>query len=186
MADCVGSRSIWTTATQIVCSHMRTGAREIMKSKLLKVVLFATSTIALGALASPSLAKTYKYQFGTNSGGGFCDGLTITNGGSGKIWTGTHTGSCEDGDGAGGFTVKIEGSVYIEINTTDKANDPGVFETFLLQPKTDLWYLYTNDGSGFELVNEGKLIKGTPPAGKQPSAKPSIVKNPKAVDKPFF
>jgi len=152
-----------------------------MKAKLLGATAIATAAIAL---ASPSFAKTYKFQFGTNSGSQFCDGLTITNDDSGKLWTGNHTGSCEADDSAGGFTAKIGGTTYIDINTTDANNAPGIFETFLLVPKTLQWFVYENDGGGFVLFNEGKLLKGPPPASLPAGARASVFKNPKAVDKP--
>jgi len=157
-----------------------------MKSKLLKATVLATAAIALGAFVSPTTAKTYTYTFGTPSGQAYCDGLTINN--NGDIWSGNHIGSCTDNDAAGGFTVKIGGSKYIDISTTDNAHDPGFAETFLLQPKTGAWYLYINPnlGNGFLLVNEGLLIKGAPPSHRSPGAKPSTYKNPKAIDKPVF
>ncbi len=143
--------------------------------------------MALGALASPSLAKTYAYTFGTVSGGAYCDGLTISNGGSGDGWSGNHTG-CTDDDPAGGFTARIGGTTYLDINTTDNENSPGLFLTYLLEPKSRQWFLFTstNDGGGFQLINEGMLIKGAPASGKRPGAQASTFRNPKAVDKPVF
>ena len=175
-------------ASEKRCRETLTRGRgiETMKSKLLRVTVFATGAIALSAVVSPALAKTYAYTFGTPSSEPYCDGLTISGGDGG--WSGNHTGSCTDNDPAGGFTVKIGGAKYIDISTTDNASDPGVAETFLLQPKTGAWYLYINQGlgSGFEFINEGQLIKGAPPSVRAPGAKPSNFKNPKAVDKPIF
>jgi hypothetical protein len=153
-----------------------------METRLFGATVLAT--VALCAFVSPTMAKTYAYTFGNTTGAPYCDGLTIIGGDGG--WTGNHTGSCTDDDPAGGFTAKIGGTTYIDISTTDDADDPGFAETFLLQPKPGVWYLYSNRGLGFELINEGKLIKGAPPSIRQTAAKPSTFRNPKAVDKPTF
>ena len=123
-------------------------------------------------------------HFRHGSGGAYCDGITFTNGGSGDIWSGNLLGSCGDNSGVGGFTVKGETTLSIELSTVDSA-DPGTLESFLIQPKTLRWYLYINQGFGFVLVNEGDLTKGAPPIAKD-GAKSSIFKNPKALNKPVL
>ena len=153
-----------------------------MESRLLTAAVFATAAITVGAFASPTEAKTYTYTFGTGSGGAYCDGITFTNGGSGDIWSGVLLGSCGNDQSVSGFTVKGETTTTIELSSASSA-EPGVLEVFLIQPKTLLWYLYVNDGSGLELANEGPLIKGAPPIGTR-RGKSSLFKNPKAVDNP--
>jgi hypothetical protein len=161
-----------------------------MKSKLLKATLFATAALAMGAMATATQAKTttLTYTFGTAYGGEYCDGITLTS--SDKVtYSGTHTGSCLDSTNyAGGFASKIKvdsAKTYVNASTTDNLDLPGYAITFLLDVKGSEWYLYTNIGSGFELFNEGVLIKGAPPVGKHGAKKASVFKNPKATDKPF-
>jgi hypothetical protein len=156
-----------------------------MKSKILKTVLLATATLAMGAMATTTQAKALKYTFGTTYGGSYCDGVTLTT--SDKVtYSGTHTGSCLDSTNyAGGFATTIKGTgKFIDVSTTDNLDLPGYAITFLLDTKAGTWFLYTNIGSGFELFNEGVLIKGAPPVGKKNGAKSAVFKNPKAVDKP--
>ena len=140
--------------------------------------------VSAALIASATVAKTYTYTFGTQSGGAYCDGITFTNGGSGDGWGGNLLGSCGDENSVAGFTIKGETTNTIELSTGD-TSFPGAFDTFLIQPKERLWYLYVDIGSGFLLVNEGKLIKGPPPISRH-GAKSAIFKNPKAVDKPVL
>lgn len=152
-----------------------------MKSKLLKATVLATAAIAIGALVSPAMAKTLKYTFGTVSGGAYCEGLTLTQATVGHpTWGGTFTG-CTNQDPAGGYDVKVNGGMNLDIATTDSLNNPsaGAF-TFFLNLKQQYWYLYDTSGGVFAQINSGPLIKGAPPAAKAPGVrKASTAPHPK-------
>ena len=146
--------------------------------------MLATAALAVGVAASPSVAKTYKFTFGTPTGGEFCDGLTIST--TDKLtYSGNHTGTCEGtAQYAGGFATKIKGDgKFIDISTTDLGT-PGYALTFLLDLKASTWFLYVNQGFAFQLVNEGILIKGAPRNSKR-GVRSSVFKNPKATENPF-
>jgi len=148
-----------------------------MKSIVLKAAVLATASLAIGAMSSPAMSKTLTYTFGPQTGGGYCDGVTITNDGAGSVWTGNLIG-CTDGAPVGGFT---------DISTTDEKDLPGWFLTYLLDTKALEWYLYTNYPLGtFAEINAGILTKGSPDIYNKSHAKRSVFKNPKAIDKPAF
>jgi hypothetical protein len=154
-----------------------------MRAKHLKATMLAIAAIALSALASPSLGKSYTYTFGNGSGSAYCDGTTFTNDGS-KTWSGTHLGSCVPNSDVAGFTIRGETTDTIELSMADP-NFPNAFDTFLIQPKTLLWYVYIDMGYGFFLANDGNLIKGAPPISRH-SAKSAVFKNPMVIDKPVL
>ena len=157
-----------------------------MNPKRLKATLLGTAALAVVAMVSPAMGRTYAFTLGTFSGGAYCDGLTFSDSNGGVGWSGNHTG-CTDNDFAGGFTatIKVTGN-FIDINTTDQKNLPGAFETFLLDTKAKEWFLLSNLGGGFELLNGGVLIKGAPDVSKGGHARASSFKNPKAIARPVF
>jgi hypothetical protein len=144
-----------------------------MTSKLLKTTLLATAAIAVGALASPVMAKTLTYTFGIAGGGAYCDGLTLTQATTGHpTWGGTHTG-CTNNDPAGGYNVRVNGGANLDIATTDtKAGNPDAY-TYFLNLKQQYWYEYQTIGGVFYQTNSGPLIRGAPPATAPLGAKHS-------------
>jgi hypothetical protein len=150
------------------------------KSKLLKAGVLATAAIALGALASPVMAKTLTYTFGNASGGAYCDGITLTQATVGHpTWGGTHTG-CTNSDPAGGYSVYVNGGANLDIATTDTLTGATQAYTFFLNLKQQYWYLYDTTSGVFAQINSGPLIRGAPPAAKTPGAgKSSTAANPK-------
>jgi hypothetical protein len=156
------------------------GIEKKMKSKLLKATVLATAAIAVGALASPVMARTLKYTFGTVSGGAYCEGLTLTQATVGHpTWGGTLTG-CTNQDPAGGYDVKVNGGMNLDIATTDSLNNPsaGAF-TFFLNLKQQYWYLYDTSGGVFAQINSGPLIRGVPSAKAPGAHRPATMPNPK-------
>jgi len=151
-----------------------------MKTEILKAIAVAAATITVGALASPVMAKTLTYTFGTVSGGAYCDGLTLTQATVGHpTWGGTHTG-CTNNDPAGGYNVKVNGGPNLDIATTDTLSGATQAYTFFLNLKQQYWYLYDTSGGVFAQINSGPLIKGAPPAAKAPGVrKASTAPHPK-------
>ena len=132
--------------------------------------MLATAAIALGALASPVMAKTLTYTFGISGGGTHCDGVTLTQATVGHpTWGGTHTG-CTNNDPAGGYDVKVNGGANLDIATTNTLDGPYEM-TFFLNLKQQFWYLYEVEGGDFQQIDSGPLIKGAPPAKSPPGAK---------------
>ena len=151
-----------------------------MKSKFLKATVLATAAIAVGALASPVMAKTLTYTFGISAGGAHCDGVTLTQATVGHpTWGGTHTG-CTNNDPAGGYDVRVNGGMNLDIATEDSLNNPsaGAY-TFFLNLKQQYWYLYDTVDGVFAQFNSGPLIKGVPSAKTPGVHKPATVPNPK-------
>ena len=151
-----------------------------MKSSIVKTALLASAALAMGAIASSASAKTVAYTFGTASGGSYCDGLTLTSSDRGIIWSGTHTGSCQNADPAGGLAVKVKhnSTPYLDIATTFTVDGPSAYTVFLNIPSST-WFLYTVSGGVFTEINSGPLINGAPPA--KFGAPSSLHKNPKTV-----
>jgi hypothetical protein len=144
-----------------------------MTSKLLNATLLATAAIAVGALASPVMAKTLTYTFGTVDGGAYCDGLTLTQATVGQpTWGGTHTG-CTNNDPAGGYNVKVNGGANLDIATTDTAIGNTSAYTYFLYLKGNEWFEYQTIDGVFEQTDGGPLINGAPPAKALPGAKHS-------------
>ena len=81
---------------------------------------------------APAYARTVKYIFADDSGAPFCDGLTLIE--TATTAVGTHTGSCLDGDYAGGLVAKLAGMTdrMWVISTTDALNGPGWVYIFVL------------------------------------------------------
>lgn len=132
-----------------------------MKTTFLKAAMFATAAIAVGALASPSMARTLKYTFGITGGGTYCDGVTLTQ--SGVTWGGTHTGCAQDAQ-AGGISMKVSenSTKYVYISTTSSPSATTV-ENFFLDTHSMLWYLYETSGGVYTEINSGPLIRGALP-----------------------
>ena len=150
-----------------------------MTTKLLKATLLATAAIALGALASPVMAKTLTYTFGIAGGGAYCDGITLTQATTGHpTWGGAHTG-CTNGDPAGGYQVNVNGGPNLDIATTDTALGVSQAFTYFLNLKQQYWYLYETTGGVFSQTNSGPLLKGAPPAQVPGVRKSSTAPNPK-------
>ncbi|MBV8799989.1 MAG: hypothetical protein JOY77_02120 [Alphaproteobacteria bacterium] len=124
------------------------------------------------ATASAASANSVQYTFADTDGNPYCDGvqLDINNG----VAVGVHTNGaqCTEGDYAGGLAVKMSGSKdkRLVITTTDVNNlSPGMVETYMIDTSDMSWQVYdenTNDVFPFQLVNEGVLLKGNPPAGR--------------------
>ena len=128
---------------------------------MMKAALFAAAALVVGASAAN--ASTLKYTFGTSGGGAYCDGVTLKSSDN-VVYSGNHTG-CTADDAADGFGVTIKGAGHvIDVATQDSENAPGYTFTFLLSIPSKTWGLYADLGSGFELINEGVLIHGAPPA----------------------
>ncbi len=140
-----------------------------MKYGLSSATALATAAIAIGALASPVMAKTLTFTFGIDGGGAHCDGVTLTQATVGHpTWGGTLTG-CSNGDPAGGYSVGVNGGKNLDIATTNTAVGPYEM-TFFLNLKQNEWYLYEVVSGDFEQIDSGPLIKGAPSA-KVPAAK---------------
>lgn len=134
--------------------------------------MFASAAIALGALASPAMAKTLTYTFGVTGGGAHCDGLTLTQATVGHpTWGGTHTG-CTNNDPAGGYNVRVNGGPNLDIATTNTTIGSEAM-TYFLNLKQQFWYLYEVDGGDFQQIDSGPLLRGAPPAKALPGAKPA-------------
>jgi hypothetical protein len=151
-----------------------------MKSSIVKTVLLASAALAMGAIASSASAKTLNYTLGISGGGSYCDGLSLTSSDNGIIWSGTHTGSCQNGDPAGGLAVKVKhnSTPYLDIATTYTVDGPSAY-TFFLNIPSATWFLYTVSGGVFEEINSGPLLNGVPPA--EHGLKSSLHKDPKTV-----
>ena len=143
-----------------------------MTPKICKAAVLATAAIAVGALASPVMAKTLTYTFGISGGGAHCDGLTLTQATTGHpTWGGTHTG-CANNDPAGGYDVKVNGGANLDIATTNTTIGPNAI-TFFLNLKQQFWYAYEVVGGVFQQVDSGPLIKGAPPPQARVGATPA-------------
>jgi len=135
--------------------------------------LLPTAAVMLIWGIAPAYARTVKYTLADDSGSAYCDGLTLTE--TVTTAVGTHTGSCLDGDYAGGFATKFSGMtdrMWI-ISTTDMLNGPGCVYIFVLDQKALTWELWEENTSAnvtFEMHTSGKLLKGTPPAVVGPSS----------------
>ncbi|MGA2189287.1 MAG: hypothetical protein ABSH33_12205 [Steroidobacteraceae bacterium] len=130
----------------------------------MKKILLSAAVLLLCGM-TPAFAANYTFE--DESGGKYCDGLTLDQ--SGGIATGTHTG-CTEGDYAGGLEVKIKGDsdTLWSISTTDAENASGSVLVYVLDEKELTWALYsenTTDAVAFQLVNYGLLKKGIPKAG---------------------
>jgi hypothetical protein len=131
-----------------------------------KHLLPAVAVMLIGGIA-PAYAGTVKYTFADDSGNPYCDGLTLTE--TATTAVGTHTGSCLDGDYAGGLVAKTPGMtdrMWI-ISTPDVLNGPGYVYIFVLDEKAltwELWAQNTSLGITLEMRPGGILLKGTPPA----------------------
>lgn len=140
---------------------------------MLKTALAAA--LIVGAASSVAYAKAIQYSFDTAGGGAYCDGLLLTQ--KGKIFTGTHnspTGSCTEGDQAGGFEAKGFGSgamgsydtvkpttELVTITTEDEPNGGANFEIiFNLDLKAKAWAVAVVE-DGATPVNGGPLGIGT-------------------------
>ena len=140
-----------------------------MKSTLLKATVLATAAIAMGALASPAAAKTYKYTFATNSGAAYCDGITVST--TDKVhYSGTHTGSCVPNVPADGFASRIKGYVPVVNLATTNVNITNNAYAYLFSSKVMAWALFTDVGGVWTQVNSGVLLKGAPESHR-PGAK---------------
>ena len=136
-----------------------------MNTTFLKSALLATAAIAVGAMVSPTVARTLTYTFANTSGVAYCDGITLTD--TSGAYAGTHTGSClSSNDPAGGFTAKIGGK-FIEAGTTYDGVAPEY--TFYLDTRGMAWYLYSAEGTTWTEINDGVLLKGAPPASQKGS-----------------
>jgi hypothetical protein len=142
-----------------------------MKSKFLTAGAVAAAALALGAFASPAAAAKINYTFGTPSGGAYCDGIKMT--ATSGAYAGFHINSnCDSvNDPAGGLSVKIGSSKYVEGMTGVMDALPNTPIMFYLDIKAKTWYLYLNtynlDGtSAYQELNAGTLIKGAPAAHK--------------------
>jgi hypothetical protein len=135
--------------------------------------LLATAAVMLIWGITPAYAGTVKYTFADDNGNAYCDGLTLTE--TSTTAVGTHTGSCLDGDYAGGFATKFHGvtdKMWI-ISTTDMLNGPGYVYVFVLDQKALTWVLWAENTSAnvtFEMRTSGTLLKSTPPAVIGPSS----------------
>jgi len=144
-----------------------------MKTKLSKATLLATAAIAVAAVASPLMAKTLTYTFGSSAGGAHCDGITLTTTNHGLTYGGTHTG-CTDNDAAGGYKVKVNGGPNLDIATTNEASESSYGAlTYFLNLQQNAWYMYITSGGVYEQIDSGTLIAGAPEAKARVGAKPS-------------
>ena len=134
---------------------------------MIRKYILPTAAVMLICGIAPAYAGTVKYTLADDNGNAYCDGLTLTE--TATTAVGTHTGSCLDGDYAGGFVVKPPGRtdrMWI-ISTTDMLNGPGYVYIFVLDEKALTWVLWEENTSAavtFEMHTSGKLLKGTPPA----------------------
>jgi hypothetical protein len=141
---------------------------------MLKPALAAA--LIVGVASSSALAKksAVQYEFGTAGGGVYCDGLLLSN--KGKIYTGTHnspTGSCTEGDQAGGFetsgfasnamgsfdTVTKKTSL-ISVTSEDPNGGTNFELVFNLDVKNSKWAVFVI-ADGASPVNGGPLVIGT-------------------------
>jgi hypothetical protein len=139
---------------------------------MLKTALAAA--LIVGAASSVAYAKAVQYSFDTAGGGAYCDGLLLTQ--KGNIFTGTHnspTGSCTEGDQAGGFYADGFGSGAMGSYDTVKAGthlatitteDPGGGTNFLIIFNLDIkgkkWAVAVYE-DGADPINGGPLGIGT-------------------------
>jgi hypothetical protein len=156
-----------------------------MKSKLPKVAVLATAVIAIGAMASPLMARTLTYTFGETGGGAHCDGITLKTS-NGITYGGTHTG-CTDNDPAGGYKVKVNGGSNLDIATTNELSESSYGAlTYFLNLEQNEWYLYITSGGVFGQIDSGPLIAGAPPLNARAGATPTGSPNPKGkMDRMF-
>jgi len=154
-----------------------------MYQKLLRGACLAAATFIIGATASPTMGKTLTYYFTSQSGGGYCDGITISDEGSPSVWSGNFIG-CSNGPPVGGFTTMIRGRRFIDIATTESA-EPGWSFTFLLDTKALQWCLYSNypEGIAFLELNTGGLTKHPPNNARGGQAKSAIFRNPRVMSR---
>jgi hypothetical protein len=153
-----------------------------MKSKLSRATVLATAAIAVGALASPVMAKTLEFTFGIAGGGAHCDGLTLTqvkNPPENLSYGGTHTG-CTNNDPAGGYAVRVNRGNNLDIATTNTTISPNAW-TFFLNLESNEWFLYEIGGGVFQQIDSGPLIAGPPPPKARVGAKPAGSPNPKGT-----
>jgi len=153
-----------------------------MKYKLSRAAMLATAAIAVGALASPVMAKTYSWTFGIAGGGAHCDGLTLTkqvNPPLNVAYGGTHTG-CTNNDQAGGYNVQVNGGANLDIATTNTTVGPSA-QTFFLRLPSNEWFLYEISGGVWQQIDSGPLIAGPPAAKAGMGAKPAGSPNPKGT-----
>jgi hypothetical protein len=150
-----------------------------MKLKFLKATVLATAAMAAGAFASPTLAKTLTYTFGSVDGGAYCDGVTLTTVNN-ATYGGTHTG-CTNNDPAGGYNVKVNGGANLDIATTFTSDGDTDAYTFFLYLKGNEWFLYHTVNGVFTQINSGVLINGAPVSPKGAHLKSSRDTNPKAL-----
>lgn len=124
-----------------------------------KLASSAAILVLLG-IAAPAMAVTHEYTFT-----GSCDGLTLDE--HGNVATGTHTGTCDEGDMAGGIEAVVTGESGKKwiITTTDSHNAIGFVEVFIIDQEKLTWDSYvenTSAGIPFTHTVSGTLTKGTP------------------------
>jgi hypothetical protein len=141
---------------------------------MLKTAFAAALLVSAASFASPSAsAKAVQYGFDTAGGGAYCDGLLLTM--TGTVFTGTHnspTGSCTEGDQAGGFysngfssgamgsydTVTAK-TKLATITTEDPGGGTNFEIIFNLDIKGKVWAVYVIE-DGATPVNGGPLSIG--------------------------